>query len=501
MATTGCQKGHNSNSEPGLQIYACKFYSKRVKANLFIRFRWVQCQLDAISPLRSIKAIRQAITKLPLGLEETYTRILSSMPQHTVSTVRSALEWLCFCVMPLSPVELHEALAIEKGDAHIDDEARLCSPMDILTLGNSLFDLSSTGQIHLAHLSVRDYLLAPESGKDGRMADFKFKLEESHRELTLRCLTYLLLEGLRSGPTAIADDYLSRLKKFPFLRYAASAWPYHANHVLSPSLEKTKSGGKVENEEILALIMEFFSPQRRRNFMAWVQVINAHYGFKWDIYPRFATSLYYAASFGLDRIVEKLIASRNFNSADLNAPGSRYGGTPLHAAAYRRHISTVRILLEAGASPAKADFNCVTPLHSAAANGDLMVMRILLDHLFHEEANSKDGVGETPHDWAVGAGQSEAAEMLRTMVRAPMGNMAETITPTTTSLKPQQRSHQEHPEGNLDKGETKDERSVSPPLGPISMDQPVGYFPDFYSKRSGLDSSIVVGVSIGQREA
>lgn len=440
------------------------------------------------------------MTKLPSGLEETYARILSSIPQYTVSTMRNALEWLCFCVMPLSPIELHEALAIEKGDAHIDDEARLCSPMDILTLGNSLLDLSSAGQIHLAHLSVRDYLLTPGSEKDGSAADFKFKMKESHRELTLKCLTYLLLEALRSGPAATADDYLKRLKEFPLLRYAASAWPYHANHVLSPSLGNADSGEEVENEEILALIMEFFSAHRRGNFMAWVQVINAHYGFKWDIYPRFATSLYYAASFGLDSIVEKLITSSDFNSADLNAPGSRYGGTPLHAAAYRRHVSTVRILLEAGASPAKADFNCVTPLHSAAANGDLTVLRILLDHLSCKEANSRDSVGETPYDWAVNAGQSEAAGFVRTKVRVSTEEMDETTTPTTASLKAQQPSHQEHPGDKLDTSETMDERSVSPPLGPVFTDQPVGYFPDFYSKRSGLDSSIVVGVNIGQRE-
>ena len=162
----------------------------------------------------------------------------------------------------------------------------------------------------------------------------------------------------------------------------------------------------------------------------------------------------------------------------------------------------MRILLKAGASAAKADFNDVTPLHSAAANGDLAVMRMLLDDLSPEGgANTKDGVGETPHDWAVGAGQGEAAEMLRlrTATSACTGKTPEMR--TTTGPGPKQQRHSERSGEEVDGAGTEDERSVSPPLGPISVNQPVAYFPDFYSKRSGLDSSIVVGVKIGQREA
>ncbi len=248
--------------------------------NRRIRFLWVQRQLGAISPLRSLKAIRQALNKLPLDLEDTYSRILSSIPQHAGPTMRSALEWLCFCFMPLSLMELHEALAVEPGPARVDHEARLCRPMDPLTLGNSLFDLSSSGQIHFAHLSVRDYLLSPDKfGKDGRADYFKFTIKDSHRNLTLKCLTYLLLEDLSDGPAQTADNYMKKLQQLPFLKYASSAWPYHANLVFSeprtlgnPQTE-APAGSKAiskDDDEILAVILELFSARRRGNFMAWV---------------------------------------------------------------------------------------------------------------------------------------------------------------------------------------------------------------------------------------
>ena len=85
------------------------------------------------------------------------------------------------------------------------------------------------------------------------------------------------------------------------------------------------------------------------------QVLNADYNVKWDVYPRHATSLYYAASFGLAEIVEALIGT----GAELNAPGSRFGGTALHAAALREHIPVMKLLLEAGSDPGRADFNHV----------------------------------------------------------------------------------------------------------------------------------------------
>ncbi len=102
-------------------------------------------------------------------------------------------------------------------------------------------------------------------------------------------------------------------------------------------------------------------------------------------------------------------------------------------------------------------------------------------------ADAKDNLGETPYDWAVGAAQVEAAEVLRSTAE---------IGAATTIRRPEMGSAASGSSGQ----QQQQEGSVSPRLGPISPDQPVGYFPEFYGKRSGLDSSII-GVNIGQREA
>ncbi|KAJ9157857.1 Ankyrin repeat protein [Pleurostoma richardsiae] len=414
-------------------------------------FRWVQCQLDSISSLRTVKAVRKALDDLPQGLEDTYRRILSQVPRGDVPVLRHILEWLCFSVMPIKLTELYEAIGIEPGTESIDPEARLRDPQDILALGNSLFSVSDDGRIHFAHLSVRDYILSLDGRQDLSIPEFRLSSQPANQRLAEICLTYLCLKDFANGPRDTADEYVERLQQYPLLKYASVAWSYHAKATSRDSMAP----------ELEALILKFLSPERRQSFMSWVQVLNANYDFKWNVYPRHATPLYYAASFGLTGIVQSLVSEE----VDLDAPGSRFGGTAVHAAAYRSHFPALKVLLDAGADATKADFERVTPLHSAAANGDLEVMRLLLK--FGAKVDAKDGMGETAYDWARGAGQMEAAELVRTQV--------------------EDRDYE-----NM-KG---DNEGCSPPLGPISPEAGVPYFPDFYGNRSGLNSSVIVQIEV-----
>jgi ankyrin repeat protein len=138
--------------------------------------------------------------------------------------------------------------------------------------------------------------------------------------------------------------------------------------------------------------MSFFGISSVRKFMSWAQVINADYNFNWDVYPRHATPLYYASSFGLERITSNLISE----GANLNASGNRFGGTTFHTAVLRQNVQVMKILLEAGANSSKADFNSILPLHTAVSHGNLEVISILLEYGPSKEA--VDDVGETPYD-------------------------------------------------------------------------------------------------------
>lgn len=416
-------------------------------------FQWAACQLDSLTNCRTIRDVKKSLTQLPRGLNETYKRILTRTDPSDVPLVRKIITWLAFTVVPLTLDQLWEALAVEQGARHIDDEARLRSPQDIVIVSNSLITVSSDGHVMLAHLSVRDYLFSSDIRQSSDTAQFALEAGIGHLDLARNCLTYLLFSDLSSGPSETQAEYLSRLRQLPLLPYATKYCFYHTL--------KAEPDGKLQT-----LTLNFFSPDCRRNFMSWVQVLNADSPFKWNIFPKHATSLYYAASLGLQRVVETLLRSPTFDEVD--APGSRFGGTAIHAATIRGHILIIERLISAGADPGKADFNQVTPLHSAASQGSVDTIRVLLDH--GAPAEARDSMeSKTPADWARLSGHEAAASLIDQYAQAG-------IRSCTTDL------------------------SV-----PVEDSQVVdiwkpraGYFPNFYERRSGLESSLVIRMTIGE---
>jgi len=260
------------------------------------RFRWAQCQLDSIAQARTVRDAKARISTLPEGLDDTYGRILSQVPAAYVAVFLKALNWLAFAVVPLTLEQLWEAVAIERNTASIDEDSRLRGPHDVLELGKSLVRATAEGHVGLAHLSVRDYLLSSKIRDNAAVSQFALERREGSAGLAVDCLTYLFFEELRDGPSRTADEYVGRLKRLPMLKYAATAWPYHVKAAAAAA------GGEVEH-----LVSRFFHPECRNNFMSWVQVLNADANFKWDVYPRHATPLYYASSFGLGWAVRSLL--------------------------------------------------------------------------------------------------------------------------------------------------------------------------------------------------
>jgi hypothetical protein len=395
------------------------------------------------------------ISALPDGLKETYDRVLLQIPEPDIDAFQRALTWLSFAIMPMTLQQLWEAIAIEPRSTCIDDEARLMTCEDIIGLGKSLISVTPDGHVRLAHLSVRDYLRADSIRRHETLSKFAIEPAEAHRQLAAYCLTYISFNDLAYGPETSKDGYLARLERYPLLKYAAKAWPYH--------LRAAK-----QDDELYHLTLQFFRPQSRQRFMSWVQVINARLNFKWDIYPRHATPLYYAATFGLTSVVQSLLLSDGLQ--DLDAPGSRFGGTPLHGATIRNHTQVMKLLCDAGAQPGKADFNGVTPLHSAVSQGDIEVIKIILG--YGAPITSKDGMeGRTPIEWAKLGGNPQVIALLE---GKDSSEGAEKL------------------EGSKATGVLEDSAEVS--VWRAGDDY---YFPDFYEKRSGLESSVPLSFEIG----
>ncbi|KAI1259166.1 hypothetical protein F5Y18DRAFT_443733 [Xylariaceae sp. FL1019] len=410
-------------------------------------FRWAQCQIETLSKLRTVAAIRQSLNQLPQDLHKTYERELSIVSQIDRESVRRILTWVSFTVSPLSLEELHTAIAIEPDSDHLDEESLLRSPQDILGLAGGLLSVTERGHVTLAHMSVKTYLFSPEVRQNKTTSIFAMSERTADEELYRKCMAYISYRDLRDGPCKSAAEYLDRLQRFPFLRHAARFWPYYYKALPA-------------DEELELTVVKFVSAENRTLFMSWIQIINADTTFSWNFYPEHATGLYYAATFGLTTIVKRLVRLET----DLNAPGSRYGGTALHGAVYRMHIPVVKLLLDAGVDVNKADSLKVTPLHTAATLGNVELMKLLLE--FSAKTDATDGMGESPVDWARKSGQFQMQDLL-------LGCKIESQDQVTSIA---------HPGGVWE-----------------ASDATIPYFPDFHALRSGMESSIIVQIKVGDK--
>ena len=63
-------------------------------------FRWVDCQLQAISRCRKPSELKKALTSLPMTLREVYARELEHIADSAVEDVRKLLGWLAYPQRP-----------------------------------------------------------------------------------------------------------------------------------------------------------------------------------------------------------------------------------------------------------------------------------------------------------------------------------------------------------------------------------------------------------------
>ncbi|EXJ53452.1 uncharacterized protein A1O5_13320 [Cladophialophora psammophila CBS 110553] len=314
-------------------------------------FRWVQCQLDEMSRLRTDAALKQALNQLPPGIEDSYLRILDSIAREDISFATRTLLWLAHASTPLTLTELAEAVVLEPDFDELDPDSTLNDPSDVLEICRSLIAFNPVSQtVRIAHHSVREYL----TGRLDQASEFYIPAQASHRTIADACIRYLLLEDFSAGPLFRAD-FMWTLSAFPLLRYAAQNWPFHVQ----------MSGAETE---LLPLIRRLLTTHSNPKFLFWLQVVlfDSWHGY---LHPNtdleIARPLYYAASYGLAETVRSLAQA----GADLDERAGRYGGTALHAAVWRKQPEIIDVLVEAGADPTMTDYNGVTPAELSLFSG------------------------------------------------------------------------------------------------------------------------------------
>ncbi|KAH8844717.1 hypothetical protein MCOR01_001986 [Pyricularia oryzae] len=189
-------------------------------------FRWVACQLESLYPCIDRKQVEEVLRTLPKTLDETYSRILSQIPQASKS---STIRLLQFLICSDGPLVLSEAVDIvamrpENSKTPFDADDRPPRPSEVvgycpyfITLTRFEKAVEHSAQkikveaIHLAHFSIKEYLLRTGGS---------FARVQAKTSIKGCCKAYL--ECLRS--TLVSSPTTARPGDFPLGPYAARNW-------------------------------------------------------------------------------------------------------------------------------------------------------------------------------------------------------------------------------------------------------------------------------------
>ena len=121
------------------------------------RFRWVQCQLDALDRCATRQELRKALDNLPTELEATYEKILAAIDERTSEweLARRALAWLIVALEPLRLSQIVEGLSAKplQRDLKKDDDEIRSLLLD--GLSSLVSYCEETDGIALSHFSVK----------------------------------------------------------------------------------------------------------------------------------------------------------------------------------------------------------------------------------------------------------------------------------------------------------------------------------------------------------
>ncbi|OSS51913.1 hypothetical protein B5807_03446 [Epicoccum nigrum] len=324
-------------------------------------FRWIVCQLDALTRCRNRAMLRKSLVTLPQTLDQTYERILAAICEEDRDYAIRILQWLTFSERPLTVEEIAEVVAIDvTRDPAFDSDEILEDPLEALNICSSLVTITTQEAtdarpirriIGLAHYSVQEYLVSDRI-KQGHVKQYSMSRIECHNLITKGSLMYLL----QLQQPVSADD----LESFALAEYAAKFWHSHL-----------EAGGEAAEQGLLALrVMSMDNPA----YITWLQLADSR---NWDSWRKkvVTTPLHFAAFYGLIAATRLLL----LNGADVDSHGGIYDGSALHEAINGDCVQIVNMLLDKGADINAQSKHYGTALRLAISSGKEDIFKVLLE--------------------------------------------------------------------------------------------------------------------------
>jgi ankyrin repeat protein len=320
--------------------------------------------------------LNNALDSLPKTLDETYNRILQTIPHEYKRTTLRILQFLTFSKRPLRIEEVVDVIAVNvKGRPYFSPQNKMPEPKEIMLYCSSLVILVSKREpwehsaehteLHLAHFSVKEYLTSGRTSKD--ITHF-FQDTDASASIARICVAYLLHFDNRISPKEARNS-------FPFTQYSARFWVDHAR--------VAESG----EQEIMDLIERLLCYEKDSYKLCY----NLYRPDQpWNNKPDEdkegpAPPLYYMALGGLRKVVKLLLDK----GADPNAQGGFYGNA-LQAASEEGHEQVVKLLLDKGADPNAQGEDYGNALQAASSGGHEQVVKLLLNNGADPNAQSGD---------------------------------------------------------------------------------------------------------------
>ena len=346
------------------------------------RFRWAACQLDALRQCINLIGLRKTLGKLPKTLDETYQRILTTVPDEFAEDASRILQWLCICKRPLRLEEVADLIAVDGKLHKYDCERQLFDPRDVVKFCPSLVKVShedgddlgiwfysshvfnnktycwaprrssSYDILELSHKSVKDYLFT-KTIQVGTSASSQLSFESSHTDFAETAMAYLL--QFHDGHFFQGNEFLGEklLKERPAASYAACHWFEHHNAVK-------------DQQSLGSLALKLFSDEWVFTHIVHLSVQGSP-GSYCKVRQSLPSKLEHASGLGVLGVCQSILDT-----------GNRVFGYGLSFASRDGHEEIAQLLLKYGANPNPMVLYETSPLTLAIYEGHERIAHLLM---------------------------------------------------------------------------------------------------------------------------